>query len=89
MWITPQESSERPNTFPMCVGILCQADSVFHCLLMVYVLWFEIFADLLSDCLLPTCLSRDRRPCVRSISWSPLGMAPNSGYEIMFQLTVY
>ncbi|KAE8077619.1 hypothetical protein FH972_016169 [Carpinus fangiana] len=35
--------------------------------------------DLLSDCLLPTCLSRDRRPCVRSISWSPLGMAPNSG----------
>ncbi|EXB78396.1 hypothetical protein L484_003258 [Morus notabilis] len=36
-------------------------------------------ADLLSASLLPTCLSRDTRPCVRSISWSPLGLAPNSG----------
>ncbi|GMH29659.1 hypothetical protein Nepgr_031502 [Nepenthes gracilis] len=35
--------------------------------------------DLLSGCLLPTCLSRDQRPCVRSISWSPVGFAPNSG----------
>ncbi|KAI3668899.1 hypothetical protein L6452_40116 [Arctium lappa] len=35
--------------------------------------------DLLSDCMLPTCLSRDFRPCVRSISWSPLGLAPNAG----------
>ncbi|XP_058206264.1 uncharacterized protein LOC131319859 isoform X2 [Rhododendron vialii] len=35
--------------------------------------------DLLSGCLLPTCLSRDPRPCVRSISWSPVGFAPNSG----------
>ncbi|KAG6714350.1 hypothetical protein I3842_05G198700 [Carya illinoinensis] len=35
--------------------------------------------ELLSGCLLPTCLSRDRRPCVRSIAWSPLGMASNSG----------
>ncbi|KAL7254393.1 hypothetical protein ACSBR1_008731 [Camellia fascicularis] len=35
--------------------------------------------DLLSGCLLPTCLSRDPRPCVRSISWSPIGFAPNSG----------
>ncbi|KAJ9557556.1 hypothetical protein OSB04_012170 [Centaurea solstitialis] len=38
-----------------------------------------MFTDLLSDCLLPTCLSRDSRPCVRSISWSPLGLAPNAG----------
>ncbi|GAB4826114.1 hypothetical protein Ancab_008984 [Ancistrocladus abbreviatus] len=35
--------------------------------------------DLLSGCLLPTCLSRDQRPCVRSISWSPIGFSPNSG----------
>ncbi|XP_023742787.1 uncharacterized protein LOC111890943 [Lactuca sativa] len=35
--------------------------------------------DLLSGCMLPICLSRDIRPCVRSISWSPLGLAPNSG----------
>lgn len=35
--------------------------------------------DLLSDCLLPVCLSRDTRPCARSISWSPVGLAPNSG----------
>ncbi|GFZ06366.1 transducin/WD40 repeat-like superfamily protein [Actinidia rufa] len=35
--------------------------------------------DLLSGCLLPTCLSRNLRPCVRSISWSPIGFAPNSG----------
>lgn len=35
--------------------------------------------DLLSPCMLPTCLSRDIRPCVRSISWSPLGFAPNAG----------
>ncbi|KAI3907131.1 hypothetical protein MKW92_015252 [Papaver armeniacum] len=33
-----------------------------------------------SSCLLPTSLSRnDAQPCVRSISWSPLGLAPNSG----------
>ncbi|XP_060963598.1 uncharacterized protein LOC133033061 isoform X1 [Cannabis sativa] len=35
--------------------------------------------DLLSDTLLPTSISRDIRPCVRSISWSPLGLSPNSG----------
>ncbi|XP_039068829.1 uncharacterized protein LOC120215141 [Hibiscus syriacus] len=35
--------------------------------------------DLASGCLLPTTLSRDPRPYVRSISWSHLGMAPNSG----------
>lgn len=35
--------------------------------------------DLSKGCLLPTCLSRDTRPCARSISWSPLGLAPNSG----------
>ncbi|PIA44102.1 hypothetical protein AQUCO_01700014v1 [Aquilegia coerulea] len=35
--------------------------------------------DLLTECLLPTCLSRDTRPCARSIAWSPLGLAPNSG----------
>ncbi|XP_019182143.1 PREDICTED: uncharacterized protein LOC109177286 [Ipomoea nil] len=34
--------------------------------------------DLLSGCLLPTCVSRDIRPCVRSISWSPIGFAPNA-----------
>ncbi|CAN1266262.1 hypothetical protein LINPERPRIM_LOCUS12483 [Linum perenne] len=35
--------------------------------------------DLLSGDLLPAALSRDRRPCVRSIAWSPLGMSPNYG----------
>ncbi|GAV61134.1 WD40 domain-containing protein/TFIIIC_delta domain-containing protein/zf-TFIIIC domain-containing protein [Cephalotus follicularis] len=35
--------------------------------------------DLFTDCLLPTSLSRDRRPCVRSISWSHIGMAPSFG----------
>ncbi|KAL8171099.1 hypothetical protein V2J09_022903 [Rumex salicifolius] len=35
--------------------------------------------DLHSACLLPICLTRDRRPCVRSISWSPLGFASNYG----------
>lgn len=35
--------------------------------------------DLLSGSLLPTCLSRDYSPRVRSISWSPLGLAPNAG----------
>ncbi|KAJ8760793.1 hypothetical protein K2173_021831 [Erythroxylum novogranatense] len=35
--------------------------------------------DLLTGCLLPISLSRDRRPCARSISWSPIGMSPNSG----------
>ncbi|KAF9602272.1 hypothetical protein IFM89_026360 [Coptis chinensis] len=35
--------------------------------------------DLLDGCMLPTCLSRDTSPCVRSISWSPIGLAPNSG----------
>ncbi|WCJ43821.1 Transducin/WD40 repeat-like superfamily protein [Euphorbia peplus] len=35
--------------------------------------------DLLAGSLLSAALSRDRRPCVRSISWSPTGMASNSG----------
>ncbi|XP_059628944.1 uncharacterized protein LOC132271549 isoform X2 [Cornus florida] len=35
--------------------------------------------DFLSGCLLPTRLSRDIRPYARSISWSPIGFAPNSG----------
>ncbi|XP_073108017.1 uncharacterized protein [Elaeis guineensis] len=35
--------------------------------------------DLLTPCLMPTCLSRDFRPCARSISWSDPGFAPNSG----------
>ncbi|XP_071697717.1 uncharacterized protein [Rutidosis leptorrhynchoides] len=35
--------------------------------------------DLLSGCMLPSCLSRDVRTCARSISWSPLGLAPNAG----------
>ncbi|PKI66208.1 hypothetical protein CRG98_013376 [Punica granatum] len=34
--------------------------------------------DMASGCLLPICLSRERE-CVQSISWSPLGMAHNSG----------
>ncbi|CAK7324275.1 unnamed protein product [Dovyalis caffra] len=35
--------------------------------------------DLFTNCMLPIALSRDRRPWVRSISWSPIGMAPNYG----------
>ncbi|XP_074319930.1 uncharacterized protein LOC141656775 [Silene latifolia] len=35
--------------------------------------------DLLSGCLLPTCLARDRQPCVRSIAWSPVGYTPHNG----------
>ncbi|KAF6159596.1 hypothetical protein GIB67_034558 [Kingdonia uniflora] len=35
--------------------------------------------DLLTGSLLPISLSRETRPCVRSISWSPLGFASNSG----------
>ncbi|KAL0299748.1 UNVERIFIED_CONTAM: hypothetical protein Sradi_6634600 [Sesamum radiatum] len=35
--------------------------------------------DLLHGCLLPFHLSRDARPCVRSISWSPVGLANNAG----------
>ncbi|KAK9093786.1 hypothetical protein Scep_025255 [Stephania cephalantha] len=35
--------------------------------------------DLLSGCLLPICLSHDTRLSIRSISWSNLGLAPNSG----------
>jgi hypothetical protein len=45
------------------------------------VLLFGMLADLFTNCMLPAALSRDRRPCVRSISWSPIGMAPNYGYE--------
>ncbi|KAF8018481.1 hypothetical protein BT93_H3382 [Corymbia citriodora subsp. variegata] len=43
--------------------------------------------ELLSSCLLPTCLSRDRDPYVRSISWSPLGMAPNAGCLLAISTT--
>ncbi|GFP88756.1 hypothetical protein PHJA_001019300 [Phtheirospermum japonicum] len=35
--------------------------------------------DLLNGCLLPCILSWDNRPCVRSISWSPVGLANNAG----------
>ncbi|GAB2293916.1 hypothetical protein Dimus_028129 [Dionaea muscipula] len=35
--------------------------------------------DLAHGCLLPTCLSRDQRPCARSIAWSPVGFAANGG----------
>lgn len=35
--------------------------------------------DLLTGCILPTCLSRDVRSYVRSIAWSQQGMAPNGG----------
>ncbi|KAK9066716.1 hypothetical protein SSX86_014039 [Deinandra increscens subsp. villosa] len=37
------------------------------------------FLDLASGCMLSRCLSHEVRPCVRSISWSPLGLAPNAG----------
>ncbi|XP_021858184.1 uncharacterized protein [Spinacia oleracea] len=36
-------------------------------------------ADLFAGCLLPTRLSRDRQPCVRSLSWSPVGFTPHNG----------
>ncbi|XP_010525571.1 PREDICTED: uncharacterized protein LOC104803340 [Tarenaya hassleriana] len=35
--------------------------------------------DLLTGGLLPSCLKRDRQPCVRSLSWSDLGMSSNYG----------
>lgn len=35
--------------------------------------------DLLTPCLQPISLLRDTRPYARSISWSPSGLAPNSG----------
>ncbi|XP_045786388.1 uncharacterized protein LOC123881706 isoform X1 [Trifolium pratense] len=35
--------------------------------------------DVVSGCLMPTSLYRDDKPVVQSISWSPLGMAANSG----------
>ncbi|CAA0813062.1 Transducin/WD40 repeat-like superfamily protein, partial [Striga hermonthica] len=35
--------------------------------------------DLLNGCTLPCILARDNRPCVRSISWSPVGLANNAG----------
>nr|XP_025633276.1 uncharacterized protein LOC112727639 isoform X5 [Arachis hypogaea] len=35
--------------------------------------------DLISGCLLPISLYRDDKPVVQSISWSPLGIALNSG----------
>ncbi|CAL5189916.1 unnamed protein product [Lathyrus oleraceus] len=43
------------------------------------ILGFVERTDLLSGGLLPTALYRDDKPVVRSISWSPLGMASNSG----------
>ncbi|KAG6389037.1 hypothetical protein SASPL_150496 [Salvia splendens] len=36
-------------------------------------------ADLLNECLLPYHLSRETRPCVRLISWSPAGLAKDAG----------
>ncbi|KAI3890864.1 hypothetical protein MKX03_025881 [Papaver bracteatum] len=53
----------------VCLGL----SSLCLCLKILY------YPDLVSSCLLPTCLSRDARPCVRSLSWSRLGLAPNSG----------
>uniref|UniRef100_A0A0A9H3E7 Uncharacterized protein n=1 Tax=Arundo donax TaxID=35708 RepID=A0A0A9H3E7_ARUDO len=35
--------------------------------------------DLFEPCLVPTSLARDTEPCVRSISWSQQGFAPNAG----------
>lgn len=36
--------------------------------------------DLLTGGLLPSSLKRERHPCVRSLSWSDLGMSQNYGY---------
>ncbi|ESQ45600.1 hypothetical protein EUTSA_v10010115mg [Eutrema salsugineum] len=36
-------------------------------------------ADLLTGGLLPSSLKRERGPCVRSLSWSEIGMSPNHG----------
>ncbi|XAR52152.1 hypothetical protein NMG60_11020075, partial [Bertholletia excelsa] len=44
---------------------------------VLYSAWSRKY--LLSGCLLSACLSRDLRPCVRSISWSPVGFAPHAG----------
>ncbi|XP_073016488.1 uncharacterized protein [Primulina eburnea] len=38
-----------------------------------------MWIDFLSGCLLPMHVVRDTRPCVRSISWSPAGLASNAG----------
>ncbi|KAI5657533.1 hypothetical protein M9H77_26326 [Catharanthus roseus] len=35
--------------------------------------------DILSPCMLPISLTREIKPCARSISWSPIGFAPNGG----------
>ncbi|KAL1203280.1 hypothetical protein V5N11_031874 [Cardamine amara subsp. amara] len=35
--------------------------------------------DLLTGVLLPSSLKRERHPCVRSLSWSDIGMSPNHG----------
>ncbi|KAL9831780.1 putative transcription factor WD40-like family [Arabidopsis thaliana] len=35
--------------------------------------------DLLTGGLLPSSLKRERSPCVRSLSWSEIGMSPNHG----------
>lgn len=54
--------------------------SVYTMCVSVFILCFvDGFSDLFSNCMLPTILSRDQEPCVRSISWSPVGLAPNAG----------
>ncbi|KAL5697494.1 hypothetical protein ACHQM5_028627 [Ranunculus cassubicifolius] len=35
--------------------------------------------DISKGCLIPICLSRDTRPCARSLCWSRQGLATNSG----------
>jgi hypothetical protein len=49
-------------------------------LLFLSEMFISTLADLFEPCLVPTCLARDNEPCVRSISWSQEGFAPNSGY---------
>ncbi|XP_073037310.1 uncharacterized protein [Primulina eburnea] len=44
--------------------------------------------DFLSGCLFPMHVSRDTRPCVRSISWSPAGLASNAGCLLAVCTTV-
>jgi hypothetical protein len=39
----------------------------------------DVIVDLLTGGLLPSSLKRERSPCVRSLSWSEIGMSPNHG----------
>jgi len=52
----------------------------------------DVIVDLLTGGLLPSSLKRERSPCVRSLSWSEIGMSPNHGYCIscnMFSFVLF